>query len=88
MRKLLFVALLITAGCSKSTAVKDQPVTLESVPADIMKTAEKAMHDKYPDVKFQTATLRGDLYEITGKSKTGKVHDVEITTAGEIKEVE
>jgi hypothetical protein len=89
MRFWICVAFLAIAGCGRSVAKKEEPVPLDKVPEVAMKAAEKAMHERFPDVTFQSATLRSTgVYEITGKTKTGKVHDVEVTATGEITEVE
>ena len=89
MRFLVCIALVICVGCSGEAAKKEQPVALDKVPEAAMKAAEASIREKFPDVKFHSATLRSNgVYEITGKSKTGKIHDVEVTATGEIKEVE
>ncbi len=89
MRRLWCVALLVLAGCGHKGKQSDKPITLDQVPEAAMKAAKEAAKKAYPDVKFETATLRGEnVYEITGKSKNGKVHDVEVTATGEILEVE
>jgi len=89
MRFWICVALLTIAGCGRSVAKKEEQVPLDKVPEAAMKAAEKAIREKFPDVKFHSATRRSNgVYEITGKSKTGKIHDVEVTATGEITEVE
>ncbi|MES1213628.1 MAG: hypothetical protein ABUL64_03495 [Singulisphaera sp.] len=89
MRRLLCVMLLVLAGCGHKGKQSDKPVTLDQVPPAAMKAAEAAAKKAFPDLKFETATLRGEsLYEITGRTKNGKVHDVEVTATGEILEVE
>ena len=89
MRKLLCVAVLLFAGCGEKAKQSDKPITLDQVPEAAMKAAQAAAKKAYPDVKFETATLRGEnVYELTGRSKNGKVHDVEVTATGEVLEVE
>lgn len=90
MRRLLcMLLLLLQAGCGEKAKQSDKPITLDQVPEAAMKAATAAAKKAFPDVKFETATLRGEnIYELTGKSKNGKVHDVEVTDAGEILEVE
>ena len=88
MRFLCCVVLLLVAGCGKP-APQDKPIAMDQVPEPAMKAALAAAKEKFPDLKFHSATLRPNgVYEITGKSKTGKVHDVEVTAAGEVMEVE
>jgi hypothetical protein len=89
MRKLLCIAVVLLAGCGEKAKQSDKPITLDQVPEAAMKAAQAAAKKAYPDVKFETATLRGEnVYELTGKSKNGKVHDVEVTATGEVLEVE
>lgn len=89
MRKTLCVAVLLLAGCGEKAKQSDKPITLDQVPEAAMKAAKAAAKKAYPDVKFETATLRGEnVYELTGKSKNGKIHDVEVTATGEVLEVE
>lgn len=88
MRLLCCFVLLLIVGCGKPVK-NDKPIAMDQVPEPIMKAAEAAIKEKFPDVKFHTATLRPNgVYEITGKSKTGKTHDVEITAEGKVVEVE
>ncbi|HEY2837864.1 MAG TPA: hypothetical protein VGJ26_01860 [Pirellulales bacterium] len=88
MRCFFYGVLLLVAGCGKPVK-QDQPVALDKVPEPVMKAALTAIKEKFPDVKFHSATLRPNgVYEITGKSKTGKVHDVELSASGEVLEVE
>ncbi len=89
MRKLLCVAVVLLTGCGEKAKQSDKPVTMDQVPEAAMKAAQAAAKKAYPDLKFETATLRGEnVYEITGRSKNGKVHDVEVTATGEVLEVE
>lgn len=89
MRRFWFLALITLAGCGEKAKQSDKPITLDQVPEAAMKAATAAAKKAYPDMKFETATLRGEnVYELTGKSKNGKVHDVEVTATGEILEVE
>jgi len=88
MRLLCCFVLLLIVGCGKPVK-NDKPIAMDQVPEPAMKAALAAAKEKFPDVKFQSATLRPNgIYEITGKSKTGKVHDVEVTAEGEVMEVE
>jgi hypothetical protein len=45
--------------------------------------------EKLPNVKFEQATKRADgSYEIRGKDKTGKVHDIDLDAQGKVIEIE
>jgi uncharacterized membrane protein YkoI len=90
MQRLLYLVMLaVLIGCGHKGKQSDKPITIEQVPEAAMKAAQAAAKKAYPDLKFETATLRGEnVYEITGKTKNGKVHDVEVTATGEILEVE
>ena len=88
MRLLCCFVLLLVAGCGKPVK-QDKPIAMDQVPEPAMKAALAAAKQKFPDVKFHSATLRPNgVYEITGRSKTGKLHDVEVTALGEVMEVE
>jgi hypothetical protein len=88
MRFVLCVLLLV-AGCSKQPVKQDKPITLEEVPEVVMKAAKEAAKKNFPDLKFETVTIkRSGVYEISGKTKNGKVHDVEVKPDGEVVEVE
>jgi hypothetical protein len=88
MRRLLLLVVLV-AGCSKSETAQKNSVPLDKVPATAMDAATKAAKEKFPDLRFESAWKKpSGVYEIVGKTKTGKVHDVEVTEAGEITEVE
>ena len=85
MRKLIFLALII-CGCSHSPPFDEHRVALpiNQVPEKAMKIA----HSKFPDVKFDTAwKLDTGTIEIRGKNKVGKIHEVELSAAGEIVEI-
>jgi hypothetical protein len=84
MRKLVLVALLIAAGC-KDVDETAQRVNLpiDKIPANVLKTAQA----KFPDVKFDMAwKLNSGTIEVRGKNKIGKVHEVEMSAAGDIVE--
>jgi len=89
MRRLLYAALLLIAGCSREPVKNDQVLTLDQVPEPAMKAALEAAKKNFPDLKFQSVSLRANgVYEITGKTKNGKIHDVEVKADGEIVEIE
>ena len=89
MRKMsiIAVALLATIGCSEK-GENDVPITLDKVPPSIMKLAE----EKLPGVKFDSAykeTKDGkEVYELRGKTKEGKIRDVEVTADGKVLQVD
>ncbi len=88
MRRWLLLILLI-GGCSKNDTAQKNSVPLDKVPAIAMDAAAMVAKEKFPDLKFESAWKKPTgVYAIVGKTKTGKIHDVEVTDAGEITEVE
>jgi hypothetical protein len=85
MRQILGIVLVLglLAGCSDKS--KDSLLTLDQVPAPLVKIAQEQL----PDVKFDHARKRpnGD-YEIRGKGPQGKVREVELTPEGKVVEIE
>ena len=79
---LLFVAITMISGCSKSADQLKQPLALDKVPAEILKIAQ----DKYPNVKFDAAFTETEagqpVYELNGKTSTGKNYEVKVTKDG------
>jgi hypothetical protein len=75
---LLVVALLVVVGCTETKPSKDM-VPIDKVPEPALKAAQ----EKLPDVKFYQALKKpnGD-YEIRGKAKDGKEHEVEVGADG------
>ena len=63
-------------------------VPLDQLPPGSLEAATKAL----PEVKFheaRKAKFNGqDAYEIRGKDKRGKIREVEVSTSGEILEIE
>ena len=61
---------------------------LDKVPPSVVKVAE----EKLPGVKFDSAykeTKDGkEVYELRGKTKEGKIRDVEVTADGKVLEVD
>jgi len=82
-----FLLLVVLAvGCDKSPEARHKDVVpFDQVPAVVLKAAQV----KLPNVKFDTAwkTASG-AYEVRGKAKTGKIHDVQVSEAGDILEVD
>ena len=83
MRTLLALILcLALIGCGDS---KTETIPLKDVPEPAMKAAK----EKLSDVTFEQAwKTKGGNYEIRGKTKTGKVRDVQVTPEGKIVEVD
>ena len=82
----LFLAaalLLAGTGCKREDKAAD--LTINDVPEDVMKVAR----EKLPNVKFDQAwkTRKGN-WEVRGKSKDGKVRDIQVTPKGEVVEVD
>jgi hypothetical protein len=79
--------LSLLVGCSKPAATNDW-MPISEVPAELQAVAKK----KLPNVTFETArkiNIRGEeRLEIRGKQPNGKIREVEVTPAGEIREVE
>ena len=86
MRRLLFAAVLSAAcGCGGVGEGPKTPVKLADVPAPAMKTAK----EKAPDVTFNEAFRKKDgTLEIRGKTKTGKVVEVEVKDDGTFVDIE
>ena len=79
--------LVLVAGCSPS-APKNDWMPIADVPRELQDVAKKEL----PNVTFDTARkiyVDGEeRLEIRGKQPNGKVREVEVTPAGEIREVE
>lgn len=77
-------AIATSVGCSKGAAERKQPLALEKVPSEILKVAQ----DKYPDVVFDAAFTEIEdgqsVFELKGKTKSGKRYEVEVTKDGKI----
>jgi hypothetical protein len=87
MRSLLFAVVLAAAcGCGSVGEGEKIPVRLEDVPAPAMKTAK----EKAPDVTFTEVyrKKRDGVLEIRGKTKTGKVIEVEVKDDGTFVDIE
>ncbi len=84
---ILAVSLLATTGCGEK-GENEVAMPLDKVPPSVVKVAE----EKLPGVKFDSAykeTKDGkDVYELRGKTKEGKIRDVEVTAEGRVLEVD
>jgi uncharacterized membrane protein YkoI len=80
-------ALLVSFGCG-DTRENDVPIPFEKVPPELLKVAQ----EKFPDVKFDSAykeTKDGqEVYEVRGKTKQGKIREVEVTADGKVLQVD
>ncbi|QDU50283.1 PepSY domain-containing protein [Gimesia panareensis] len=80
----LTVALTFFAGCSESIGERKEPIALDKIPADIIKVAQ----NEHPDLKFESAFTEIEdgqpVYEIRGKTKNGKIIEVEVTKDGKL----
>ncbi len=87
MRWWVIVGAVVMTGCGES-AKEQEPVALEKLPAGSLEAAKKRL----PGFTFERArksTFEGkETYEIIGKNKRGKTREVEVSTTGEILEVE
>ncbi len=84
MRKFLVLAVLVIGGCQKVENFESRAsLPIAQVPANDLKVAQS----KFPDVKFDTAwKLNNGAIEMRGKNKTGKIHEVELSPAGNVVE--
>jgi hypothetical protein len=82
---LLLAAVLLTA-CSKPATTKTKSVLpLADVPPAVMTAAKK----KEPTVKFdKVIKAPNGIYEVQGKTPTGKIIEVEVNDSGEVLKVE
>jgi len=88
----LMIAILTLGGCAQpkpadsvdSTSTADEEMTIDQVPPEILKAAE----DQRPGVEFRFAHKRWEdgvlIYKLEGRSDEGRIHAVEVTSAGEV----
>jgi len=83
-----FVAVLFAmfvVGCQQEASSKKVPIALDQVPDNVMKVAK----EKLPDVTFDRALKKPDgEFEIFGKTKAGKVKEIDIKPSGEVSEID
>jgi hypothetical protein len=79
------VVLALVIGCGGQSQKRDE-IPLTEVPENVMKVAK----EKLPDVTFDKAwkSKDGQLYEISGKNKKGKVREIDIKPDGTVVEIE
>ena len=79
------VRLSILIGCGSIGEGPKVQVKMEEVPPAALKTAQ----DKLPGMVFTEAFLKKDgTYEVRGKTKTGKVREIEVKADGTFVELE
>lgn len=78
------IAITINSGCSEPADQLKKPIALDKIPPEILKVAQ----DKYPNVEFNAAFTEVEagqpVYELKGKTSTGKNYEVEVTKDGKI----
>jgi hypothetical protein len=79
--------MMTACGCGEEI-VRLETVPLDQLPPGSMEAATKAL----PEVTFseaRKAKFNGqDAFEIRGKDKRGKIREVEVSTSGQILEIE
>lgn len=87
MKKVFQVCFLTVTltGCGSSWEGPKVQIKMEEIPPAALKTAQ----DKLPGMVFTDAFLKKDgTYEIRGKTKTGKVREVEVKADGTFVDLE
>lgn len=78
------IFLLLLSGCGEDHS-QSANVPIEQVPDPVVKVAK----EKLPGVNFEQAwKTRNGNYEVRGKTKDGKVRDIQVTPGGEVIEVD
>lgn len=90
---LLSIVVAIQGGCAgpvptdsevDPTNTADQEISIDEVPSEILRTAQ----DQRPGANFRFAKKAWEngvlIYKLEGRSDEGKIHLVEITSAGEV----
>ena len=80
--------LLPLAGCGDEAPDGDEVVAIESIPANLMDIAKKELPGVNFNEAFKMKVDGKDAFEIRGKDNRGKVREIELTTTGEIIEIE
>ena len=81
--------LLAISGCGEILEPTEM-VPVEQLPDPVLKTAQ----EKLPDVKFDTAWKEHEqedgeeVFEVRGKTKSGKTRDIKVTASGKVLEVD
>jgi uncharacterized membrane protein YkoI len=87
MRHLLLntsLLVLLASGCSEVAHEAEDAIPFDQVPAAALKAAQ----ERAPGVKFENAwkeTVAGkQVFELRGRTKEGKVREIEVTATGEV----
>lgn len=81
----IVLAALVIGGCGPQEAPKKKAVPLDKIPENVMKVAK----EKLPGVTFDRAVRKANgEYEILGKTKDGKVREIDVTPSGEVTETD
>jgi hypothetical protein len=84
MRRLLLIGLVLLCGCGQGHSDAGA-VPLDQLPPGFLDTAKKTL----PNVKFEKAwKLANGTYEIQGRDKNGKRREVEVSSSGEVVDIE
>ena len=83
-----FLILSSLAGCGEGAPDGDEVVPIESIPANLMEIAKKELPGITFNEAFKMKVDGKEAFEIRGKDKRGKVREIELTTTGEIIEIE
>lgn len=85
MKEIVVVIFLICMAVGCGGGAKDQAMSIDEVPKNILDIAK----EKLPDVTFDQAVKKSNgVLEVRGKDKKGKVRDVEFSKTGEVVEIE
>jgi hypothetical protein len=88
-RAYLGAAILLSAfGCGGGEEEKAQSVPIDQVPPKLMEIARKQLPGLTFDRAYKIDVNGKDAYEIRGKDSRGKIREVEVSTSGEVLEVE
>jgi predicted small lipoprotein YifL len=81
---LVGLSALTLTGCGDKKAQKT-PMELKDVPPDIMKVAK----EKLPGVTFDAAWKESNgNFEVRGKTKSGKVREIDVAPDGTVTEID
>jgi hypothetical protein len=80
--------LLSMFGCGGGEEEKAQSVPIDQVPPKLMEVARKQLPGLTFDRAYKIDVNGKDAYEIRGKDSRGKIREVEVSTSGEVLEVE
>ena len=83
----LSLTLVLGAGC-ESRPTPDQIVPMDQVPANLIEIAQKELPGITFDTAYKLKVDGKDAYELRGKNKQGKIREVELSSTGEVLEVE